>query len=297
MAYIAGGRLAAAVSSAGGLGFIGAGGADVSWLREEIDKARSLTERPFGVNLVMSAPNIEELVELVIKERVPAVSTGAGNPGIYMERFKAAGIKVLPVVSSVALARRLERLGADAVIAEGMQSGGHIGEMSTMCLLPMMADALTVPVIAAGGIADGRGVVAALALGAEGVQMGTVFIPTPECLAHAAYKDKVLKAGDRDTLICAQATGHPIRAIHNRFVRHFLALERQGISPMDLEAMMKGRYPQAALAGEIHEGAVLAGQVCGLVNREESASGVIRRVIGETEELLRRLGEGRLWQG
>ena len=287
MTWIATGRLAGAVSEAGGLGTIGAGTADPQWLKNKIDQARRITQKPFGVNLVLVSPHIEEIIELILRENIPVVTTGAGNPGRYMPRFKERGIKVIPVVASVALARRLARQGADAVIAEGMESGGHVGEMTTMCLVPMVADAVDIPVIAAGGIADGRGLVAALALGAEGVQMGTRFICAEECSAHPAYKEKVVKARDRDTEVCGITTPHPVRAIRNRFVRYYLEQERAGLSAGELERLGAGRYPDAALRGDIEHGSILAGQVAGLVNRVQPAHEIVSEVVREAEALLR----------
>jgi len=287
MAWIATGRLAGAVSEAGGLGIIGAGTAGPEWLKKEIDEARQVTSKPFGVNLVLVSPHIEEIIEMVIRENIPVVTTGAGNPGKYMPRFKEQGIKVIPVVASVALARRLARQGADAVIAEGMESGGHVGEMTTMCLVPMIVDAVDIPVIAAGGIADGRGMVAALALGADGIQMGTRFVCAEECPAHPAYKEKVIKARDRDTEVCGTTTLHPVRAIRNRFVRHFLDQERAGMGAAELEQLGSGRYPEAALRGDIENGSILAGQVAGLVNRVEPAHKIVTGVMQEAESLLR----------
>ena len=286
MAWIATGRLAGAVSEAGGLGIIGAGTAEPGWLKNEIDQARRLTDKPFGVNLVLVSPHIEENIELVLRENIPVVTTGAGNPGKYIPRFKDRGIKVISVVASVALARRLARQGADAVIAEGMESGGHVGEMTTMCLVPMIVDAVDIPVIAAGGIADGRGMVAALALGAEGIQMGTRFLCAEECLAHPAYKEKVIKAKDRATEVCGATTLHPVRAIRNRFVRHFLDQERAGVSAEELEQLGSGKYPDAALRGDIENGSILAGQIAGLVTRIEPAREIVNGVMLDAESLL-----------
>ncbi|MGI6548648.1 MAG: enoyl-[acyl-carrier-protein] reductase FabK [Syntrophomonadales bacterium] len=287
MAWIATGRLAGAVSEAGGLGIIGAGTADPNWLKAEIEQARQVTSKPFGVNLVLVSPHIEENIELVLRENIPVVTTGAGNPGKYIPRFKEQGIKVIPVVASVALARRLARQGADAVIAEGMESGGHVGEMTTMCLVPMIVDAIDIPVIAAGGIADGRGMVAALALGAQGVQMGTRFVCAEECPAHPAYKEKLIRAKDRDTEVCGVTTPHPVRAIRNRFVRSFLSQERAGMSVEELELLGSGKYPEAALRGDIENGSILAGQVVGLVNRVEPAREIVISVMNEAEALLK----------
>lgn len=290
MAWIAGGRLAAAVSKAGGLGVIGASGAQRDWLKQEIDIVRGNTDKPFGVNLMLAAPNIEEVIRLVIEEKVPVVTTGGGNPGPYMETLKQAGVKVIPVVASVALAKRLSRLGADAIIAEGTESGGHIGEMTTMCLVPMVVDAVEVPVIAAGGIADGRGFMAALALGAQGVQVGTRFICSRECNVAEAYREKVIKAKDRDTVVCGQTTSHPVRAIHNRFTREYLKLEKAGASKEELEELGRGRYPAAAIEGKIDEGSVLAGQICGLVDRVQSAEEIVLDIIKDACKVKNTLG-------
>lgn len=290
MAWIAGGRLAAAVSAAGGLGVIGAGSTDPTWIKGEIDMVRQITDKPFAVNLMMASPHIEKVVELVINEKVPVVTTGGGNPGIYMETLKNAGIKVIPVVSSTALARRLSRLGADALIAEGMESGGHVGEMTTMCLVPLVVDAVDIPVIAAGGIADGRGFMAALALGAIGVQMGTRFICAEECNVHVAYQQRILKAKDRDTVVCGVTTSHPVRAIHNKFTREYLKCEKAGSSIVELEALGKGRYPAAAIDGEIDEGSVLAGQICGLVQKIQPAAEIVFDIINDAIRIKQQLG-------
>ncbi len=279
MAWIAGGRLAAAVSEAGGLGVIGTGDGDRAWLEKEIDLVHQYTQKTFAVNLMLVSPHVEEIVDLVIKAEVPVVTTGGGNPGRYLERLKNAGIKVLPVVASQALARRLSRLGADAIIAEGSESGGHIGEMTTMALVPMLADVIEVPVVAAGGIADGRGLMAALALGAQGVQMGTRFICAQECNVHSRYQEKVIKAGDRDTVVCGLSTNHPVRAIHNRFTREYLQQEFSGCNREELEKLGKGRYSRAAFDGDIDEGSVLAGQICGLVKQVEPAAAIVNELI------------------
>ncbi|NSW81983.1 MAG: enoyl-[acyl-carrier-protein] reductase FabK [Syntrophothermus sp.] len=290
MAWIATGQLAGAVSKAGGLGIIGVGGADSRWLKKEIETVRGITDKPFGVNLILTSPYIEENVKTVIQEKVPVVTTGAGNPGKYISSLKDQGIKVIPVVASVPLAKRLVRLGADAVIAEGMESGGHIGEMTTMCLVPMVVDAVDVPVIAAGGIADGRGFAAVLALGAEGVQMGTRFICAEECPAHPRYKEKVLKAKDRDTVACGLSTGHPVRAIYNQFIRYYLAREKEGLSPQELDELASGKYPAAALEGDTDNGTVLAGQIAGLVHKIQPAEEIVLEVMEQAESVLRKMG-------
>lgn len=290
MAWIAGGKLAGAVSQAGGLGVIGTGNNDSSWLRQEIDNVHQLTNKPFAVNLMLTSPHIDEIVNLVIREKVPVVTTGGGNPGKYMENLKNADIKVIPVVASVALAKRLSRLGADAIVAEGTESGGHIGEMTTMCLVPMVVDAVGIPVIAAGGIADGRGLMAALALGAKGVQIGTRFICAEECNAHLAYKQKVIKAKDRDTVVCGIATGHPVRAIHNPFTREYLTQEKSGNSKEYLDQLGRGRYNAAAIDGELEKGTILAGQICGMVNKIEPAADIVNDIMKQALEIHQYLG-------
>jgi enoyl-[acyl-carrier protein] reductase II len=281
MAWIAGGRLAAAVSEAGGLGVIGTGDGDRVWLEKEIDLVHQHTQKPFAVNLMLVSPHVEEIVDLVIKAEVPVVTTGGGNPGRYMDRLKDAGITVLPVVASQALGRRLSRLGADAIIAEGGESGGHVGEMTTMALVPMLVDAIEVPVVAAGGIADGRGLMAALALGAQGVQIGTRFICAQECNVHPLYQERIIKAGDRDTVVCGLSTNHPVRAIHNRFTREYLKHEFSGCNREELEKLGKGRYSRAAFDGDINEGSVLAGQICGLVKQVEPAAAIVNELIAD----------------
>ncbi len=288
MAWIAGGRLAAAVSRAGGLGVIGTGNADASWLKEQLDLARTMTDRAVAVNLMLASPYIEEVVDLTIKEKISIVTTGGGNPGIYMERFKNAEMKVIPVVASLALAKRLVRLGADAIIVEGMESGGHVGEMTTMCLVPMIADAVDIPVIAAGGIADGRGFMAALALGADGVQVGTRFVCARECNVHPAYQKKVIEARDRATVVCGTTTGHPVRAIHNKFTRQYLQAEAQGSSKEELEEMGRGKYPDAVVDGDIEFGSVMAGQISGLVSQIQTAEEIVRDIIQGAVEIKRR---------
>lgn len=289
MAWIAGGKLAAAVSEAGALGVIGTGNGSADWLKQEIDSACSGTDKPFGVNLMLASPFIEEIIDLVIASKVPVVTTGGGNPGRYMDKLKDAGIKVMPVVASQTLARRLTRLGADAIIAEGSESGGHVGEMTTMCLVPMLVDAVDVPVVAAGGIADGRGFMAALALGAAGIQMGTRFICARECNAHPLYQEKIIKAGDRDTLICGLTTNHPVRAIHNRFTRQYLQAEASGASREELDKLANGRYPRAAMQGEVNEGTLLAGQVCGLVKKVEPAAAIVEDMVRDVLQVKQRL--------
>lgn len=291
MAWIAGGRLAAAVSEAGGLGTIGSGSAPAAWLQQEIHIARDITSRPFAINLELSSPNLQENLELIIREKIPIVATGGGNPGPFIAKFKEAGIKVMPVVASVALAKRLERLGADVLVAEGSESGGHVGEMSTMSLVPMVVDEVKVPVVAAGGIADGRGLVAALALGAQGVQLGTRFICTPEVNVHSAYQEKVIKSKDRATVVCGITTGHPVRAIHNTFTREYLLNERAGAEKEELQKLGAGRYPLAAVDGDVDNGSVLAGQIVGLVKQVQPSAEIIQEIMAETLVILKKLGD------
>ncbi|MEN6462859.1 MAG: enoyl-[acyl-carrier-protein] reductase FabK [Syntrophomonas sp.] len=290
MAWIAGGKLAGAVSEAGGMGVIGTGNSDRNWLKKEIDIARSLTAKPFAVNLMLVSPHIDEIVDLVLQEKIPVVTTGGGNPGRYMESLKGANIKVIPVVASVALAKRLTRLGADALIAEGTESGGHIGEMTTMCIVPMVVDAVDIPVIAAGGIVDGRGVISALALGAKGVQIGTRFICAEECNAHDNYKQKVLNSKDRDTVVCGIATGHPVRAIHNPFTREYLAQEKSGANKEVLEELGRGRYNASAIDGDLEHGTILAGQICGMVNKIQPAADIVNEIMSQASEVQKYLG-------
>ncbi|NLM53229.1 MAG: enoyl-[acyl-carrier-protein] reductase FabK [Firmicutes bacterium] len=291
MAWVATGELAAAVSEAGGLGIIGAGNAPADVLQAEIKKAKELTDKPFGVNLMLLSPFVEEVVELLCAEGVRVVTTGAGNPGKYIDRFKAKGIKVIPVVSAVALAKRLERVGVDAVIAEGMEAGGHIGELTTMVLVPQIVDAVQIPVIAAGGIADGRGVAAALALGAEGVQLGTRFICAQECTVHQNYKEAILKAKDRDTVVTGETTGHPVRILRNQLAREFSKRERSGATREELEVLGAGKLAAAARQGDVKNGSVMAGQAAALVNTVEPAQAIMHNLVQNTLTVIEELKE------
>ena len=288
MAWTATAELAAAVSNAGGLGVIGAGHMPTDLLREQIRNAKTLTDRPFGVNLMLLTPHIDELVDMVLTEGVHAVTTGAGNPGKYMSAFKERGIKVLPIAPSVALAKRLESIGADAIIGEGMEAGGHIGELTTMVLTPQLVDAVSVPVIAAGGIADGRGVAAAFALGAEGVQLGTRFMCAEECTIHPDVKARVVKARDRDTVVTGYSTGHPVRVIKNKLSRMLEELDRDN-RPEDLEALGAGRLALAMREGDLDMGSVMAGQAAAMVCRVEPAAEIVRSLVEEAEVALRAL--------
>ncbi len=288
MAWTATAELAAAVSNAGGLGIIGAGHMPTDLLREQIRAAKAMTSRPFGVNLMLLTPHIDELVDMVLEEHVPMVTTGAGNPGKYMNALKERGIKVIPIVPSVALAKRMESIGADALIGEGMEAGGHIGELTTMVLTPQIADAVEIPVIAAGGIADGRGFVAAFALGAEGVQIGTRFMCAEECTIHPAVKEQVLKAKDRDTVVTGRSTGHPVRVLKNRLAREIMELDRDN-KPEEIEALGAGKLALAMRTGDTDMGSLMAGQVAAMVSRIEPAADIIAEIMRDAEALMREM--------
>ncbi|MCI2062241.1 MAG: enoyl-[acyl-carrier-protein] reductase FabK [Eubacteriaceae bacterium] len=281
MARIADAQLAAAVSEGGGLGIIASGGETAEWLRGQIAKARSLTQKPFGVNLMLLAPNIDELVDVVCEEKVHVVTTGAGNPGKYMARLKEAGVKVIPVVASVALAVRMEREGADAVVAEGTEAGGHIGEITTMALTPQVVDAVSIPVLCAGGVADGRGVAAAFMLGAKGVQVGTRFLSAYECGVAQAYKDAILAAKDTSTTATGRSTGHPVRCLRNKLTRKVLKLEATGGSEDEINELCTGTLAAAVRDGDVQNGSVMSGQVAGLVKKEQPAAEIIRELFSE----------------
>ncbi|HHV72283.1 MAG TPA: enoyl-[acyl-carrier-protein] reductase FabK [Clostridia bacterium] len=293
MAWVATAELAAAVSNAGGLGIIGSGMMTGELVRQEVLKVRKLTDKPFGVNVILLSPFIEEVIEVLTELRVPVVTTGAGNPGPFIPKLKAAGIKVIPVVPSVFLAKRLERLGVDAVIAEGMEAGGHIGELTTLVLVPQIVDAVKIPVIAAGGIADGRGIAAAFALGAAGVQLGTRFICTEECTVHEAYKQAIIKAKDRSTVVTGMKTGHPVRVLKNKLSRQFLELENSGASKEEIENLGVGKLRAAAQDGDIENGSVMAGQIAGLVRDIKPVQEVIEELVLHTEQVLANLYQQR----
>ena len=291
MARIADASLAGAVSEAGGLGIIACGGAPLDWVEEQVRIARSMTDKPIGANVMLMDPNAGETAELLAKLRVDVITTGAGSPANYMQLWKDAGIKVVPVVASSALAARMERLGADAVVAEGTEAGGHIGELTTMALIPAVCDAVSNPVIAAGGIADGRGMAAAFALGAEGVQCGTRFLTVEECGVHEAWKEKVLKAKDSDTIVTGRGTGHPVRGLKNKFARECRKIEMAATSGEELEGMYAGSLARA-VAGDVENGSVMAGQVAALVTERGTAAEVIANMVREAEALAgRSLGE------
>jgi enoyl-[acyl-carrier protein] reductase II len=289
MAWTATAELAAAVSNAGGFGVIGAGHMPTEVLRGEIRNAKALTDKPFGVNLMLLTPHIDEIVEMVIEEGVHAVTTGAGNPGKYMAALKEAGIKVLPIAPSVALAKRMESIGADAIIGEGMEAGGHIGELTTMVLVPQLVDAVSIPVVAAGGIADGRGMAAAFALGAEGVQVGTRFMCAEECTIHPDIKAHVIKAKDRDTVVTGRSTGHPVRVIKNKLSREIEKLDKAN-KPEEIEALGSGKLMLAMREGDTDHGSVMAGQAAAMVCEIQPAAVIVNELMAEAESVLDRLG-------
>jgi len=290
MAWVATWELVVAVSEAGGLGILGAGNAPIDYVRDQVGKIKERTTKPYGVNVPMFSPYVDEVMTLCMEEKVPVVTTGAGNPSPYIMPLKDAGVMVIPVVASAALARRLERRGADAVIAEGEESGGHIGSVSTMALVPRVADAVNIPVIAAGGLGDGRGLAAALALGAAGIQMGTRFICTDECIAHHNYKQAILRASERSTMVTGMSIGHPVRSIRNPMIREFEELERKGISDQEIIEFGTGRLRKAAMEGDVTHGSVMAGQVAGLVHEIIPAGEIVRRTVAGAEAVLKSLG-------
>ena len=287
MAWVAEHRLAAAVSEAGGLGIIGAASAPAEIVREEIRKARELTKKPIGVNIMLMNPNAPEVAKVVLEEGVKVVTTGAGNPAKLMDAFKEGGVKVIPVVASVAMAKMMERCGASAVVAEGTESGGHIGQTTTMCLVPQVVDAVQIPVIAAGGIGDGRGFAAACMLGAEAVQMGTRFVVAKESIVHANYKEKVIKAKDIDSEVTGLSTGHPVRQIRNQMSREYLRLEKEGAGLEELEQLTLGSLRRAVMDGDTVSGTLMAGQIAGLVKKEQSCKEIIEEIMQEAAQLLR----------
>ena len=288
MAWVAEHHLAAAVSEAGGFGLIGAANAPADWVREQIRKTKELTDRPFGVNVMIMSPYADDVARVFAEEGVKAVTTGAGNPEKYMELWKERNIKVIPVVASVALAKRMERCGADAVVAEGCESGGHIGESTTMTLVPQVVDAVDIPVIAAGGIGDGRGIAAAFMLGAKGVQMGTRFVVTNECQVHPAYKERIIRAKDIDTRVTGRSTGHPIRALRNDMTKAYLQKEQEGASTEELELLASGALRRAVQEGDIHNGSLMSGQIAGLIKEEVSCKQLIDTLVSQTKEALNR---------
>ena len=286
MAWVAEHHLAAAVSEAGGFGLIGAASAPPEIVREEIRKAKELTDKPFGVNIMLLNPNADEVAKIVVEEGIQAVTTGAGNPEKYMPMWKEAGVKVIPVVASVAMAKRMERYGADAVVAEGMEAGGHSGNQTTMALIPQIVDAVNIPVIAAGGIGDGRGVAASFMLGAEGVQMGTRFVVADESIVHDNYKDRIVKAKDIDSVVTGQSTGHPVRCLRNQMTKEYIKKEQEGVPFEELERMTLGSLRKAVMDGDILNGTVMAGQIAGLVSKRQSCKEILQEIMTEAEKLL-----------
>ena len=288
MAWIADASLASAVSNAGGLGIVAAMNADADWIRNEIRKTKSMTDKPFGVNIMLMSPFADEVANVVIEEHVAVVTTGAGNPTKYMKQWKEAGIKILPVIPSTAFAKMMERVGASAVIAEGGESGGHIGELTTMTLVPQVSDCVKIPVIAAGGIGDGRGVAAAFALGACGVQVGTRFLVAKECTVHQNYKNKIIKAKDIDTIATGKRLGHPVRALKSPFSREFFSKEYDSsITNEELEKFGAGALRLAAVEGDEQRGSFLAGQISGMIDKEQTAEEIIKEMFEQTEAVLK----------
>ena len=290
MAWIADHAIAAAVSEAGGLGIIAAGNAPADWLRAEIRALKEITSKPFGVNIMLLSPHAEDVAKVVVEEGVTIVTTGAGDPGKYMNMWKEAGIKVIPVVPSVALARRMEKQGADAVVVEGCEAGGHIGELTTMVLTPQVVDAVNIPVIAAGGIADHRGFAAAMMLGADAVQIGTRFLVAKECTVHENYKQRVLKASDIDTVVTGRSTGHPVRALRNKLSREFAKREKEGASVEELEALGAGGLRLAVVEGDVINGTVMSGQIAGMIKQEQTAKELIEEIMTEGNRVLAQIG-------
>lgn len=286
MAWVAEYHLAAAVSNAGGLGMIGAANAPAKWVKDQIRKMKELTDKPFGVNVMLLSPYADEVAQVIAEEKVPVVTTGAGNPEKYMKLWKEAGIKVIPVVASVAMAKRMERLQADALIAEGTEAGGHIGESTTMTLVPQVKDVVKIPVIAAGGIADGRGMAAAFMLGAEAVQMGTCFVVSKESQVHENYKKAILKAKDIDSKVTGRSTGHPVRSIRNQMTNEYLKKEKEGASFKELEYLTLGGLRKAVVEGDIVNGSIMAGQIAGLLKEEKSCEDLITSIVNEAEDLM-----------
>lgn len=287
MAWVAESHLASAVSKAGGLGLIAAASAPAEWVREQIREVRKHTNCPFGVNIMMISPNADDVAKIVVEENVPVVTTGAGTPEKYMTMWKEAGIKVIPVVASVAMAKRMERCGADAIVAEGTEAGGHIGENTTMVLVPQIVDSVQIPVIAAGGIADGRGVAAAFMLGAEGVQMGTRFVATNEAEVHENYKQCIIRAKDIDSRVTGRATGHPVRALRNKMTTEYIRLEKEGASFEELEHLTLGSLRKAVVDGDVKEGSVMAGQIAGLIADIKPCKEAIESIVSQAEVLLK----------
>ena len=290
MAWVAEASLAAAVSDAGGLGLIAAAAAPAEWVREQIKKVREMTDRPFGVNIMLMSPEADQVAKVIVEEKVPIVTTGAGSPEKYMKMWKEAGVKVIPVVASVALAKRMERCGADALVAEGTEAGGHIGENTTMVLVPQVVDAVHIPVIAAGGIADGRGVAAAFMLGARGVQLGTGFVVTAESQVHDNYKNSIIKAKDIDSRVTGRSTGHPVRVLRNQMAKEYIKKEQEGASFEELEQMTLGGLRRAVVDGDVVTGSVMAGQSAAMFKEVLTCKEFIEKLVKETDALIKGAG-------
>jgi enoyl-[acyl-carrier protein] reductase II len=289
MAWVATAELAAAVSNAGGLGLIAGGNAPADIVREQIRKAKELTDKPFGVNVMLLSPYVDEVMDVIYEEKVSVITTGAGNPAKYMERLKEIGTKIIPVVPSVALAKRMEKCGADAIIVEGTEAGGHIGELTTMALIPQIVDSVSIPVIGAGGIADGRGMAATFALGAEGVQIGTRFVCSTECTAHDNYKEAIIKAKDRDAVVSGRSTGHPVRALKNKLIKEMLKLEKEGVDPAKIEEIGLGALRRAVIDGDMENGSIMAGQVAAMIKEIKPCKDIIEEIVNDAKKVISNL--------
>ncbi|WP_278682334.1 enoyl-[acyl-carrier-protein] reductase FabK [Paraclostridium bifermentans] len=291
MAWVATAELAAGVSNAGGLGIIAAGNAPKEVIKEQIKKCRELTDKPFGVNVMILSPFVEEIMDLIVEERVEVITTGAGNPAKYIERLKEVNTKIIPVVPTIALAKRMEKHGADAVIVEGTEAGGHIGELTTMVLTPQVVDNVNIPVIAAGGIADGKGLAAALCLGASGVQIGTRFICSDECIAHENYKNLILKSRDRDAIVTGRSTGHPVRTLKNKLAKDILNMEKEGANPLDIDQKGVGSLRMAVVNGDVDNGSFMAGQIASYINDVKPCKQIIEDIMEESKSILSKINE------
>lgn len=289
MAWVATAELAAGVSNAGGLGIIAAGNAPKEIIKEQINKCRKLTNKPFGVNVMLLSPFADEIIDLIIEEKVEVITTGAGNPSKYMDRLKAVNTKVIPVVPTIALAKRMEKYGADAVIVEGTEAGGHIGELTTIVLTPQVVNNVNIPVIAAGGIADGKGLAAALCLGASGVQIGTRFICSDECTAHENYKQLILKSKDRDAIVTGRSTGHPVRTLKNRLAKDILNMEKEGVNPLDIDKRGIGSLRTAVIDGDVDNGSFMAGQIASYINDVRPCKQIIEDIMNEAKSVISKI--------
>ncbi|EQK43808.1 MAG: enoyl-[acyl-carrier-protein] reductase FabK [Paraclostridium bifermentans] len=291
MAWVATAELAAGVSNAGGLGIIAAGNAPKEVIKEQIKKCRKLTDKPFGVNVMLLSPFVDEIMDLIVEERVEVITTGAGNPAKYIERLKEVNTKIIPVVPTIALAKRMEKHGADAVIVEGTEAGGHIGELTTMVLTPQVVDNVNIPVIAAGGIADGKGLAAALCLGASGVQIGTRFICSDECIAHENYKNLILKSRDRDAIVTGRSTGHPVRTLKNKLAKEILNMEKEGVNPLDIDQKGVGSLRMAVVNGDVDNGSFMAGQIASYINDVKPCKQIIEDIMEESKSILSKINK------